>query len=385
MTASTPPSASTPDHAEAKVWRTAELLRWIRDHLDKRGVDSPRVCAELLLSSVFGCDRLRLYMEPQRPASEEERSRLRELVARAGRHEPVQHLVGEAWFLARPFHVASEVLVPRPATETLVGEALDWIRGRPAEETVRALDLGTGSGCIAISLALGARAPERRSDARFATLEARAAEAAAVHAAEADPGEPGPTGEPGEPAVGNPLGSVPSPSDAAAEAEPAEGPATASEPLPPRLRTGPSIEVVATDLEAAAIEIARRNAARHGVSERVEFVVGDLFEPVAGHRFDLICANPPYIDDARWAEVPANVRFEPEVALRGGPDGLAVLRRLVAGAPAHLRPGGAILLEFQFDQAARIRDLLADAGFEGIRIVPDHEGHDRVAFACRPA
>ncbi|MHC4832761.1 MAG: peptide chain release factor N(5)-glutamine methyltransferase [Planctomycetota bacterium] len=371
MTAPTPPPVSTPDHAEAKVWRTAELLRWIRDHLDARGVDNPRVCAELLLSSVFACDRLRLYMEPQRPASEAERTRLRELVARAARHEPVQHLVGEAWFLARPFHVASEVLVPRPATETLVGEALAWIRGRPAEETVRALDLGTGSGCIAISLALDARTPERRSDAWLATLEARAAEAASARAGT------------DETAGDDPLATMSSP-NADAELESAEDAATAPDPAPSRLRAGPSIEVVATDLEPGAIGIARRNAARHEVSERVEFAVGDLFEPVAGRRFDLICANPPYIDDARWAEVPANVRFEPEVALRGGSDGLAVLRRLVAAAPEHLRPGGAILLEFQFDQAARIRDLLAESGFEGIRIVPDHEGHDRVAVARRP-
>lgn len=357
MNASTPPS----DASANRIWRTAELLRWIRDHLAERGVDSPRVCAELLLSSVFACDRLRLYMEPQRPASEEERARLRELVGRAARHEPVQHLVGEGWFFSRPFIVGPEVLVPRPATETLVGEALAWIRNRPADSTVSVLDLGTGSGCIGITLALDARTPTRRSDLHAERI------AAAVET------EPAPE----ETTAGEDV------LDAGDDAElVGESPASVETVAP--TPKGPSIEVVATDLEAPAIELARRNAERHGVLDRMGFAVGDLFEPVSGRRFDLICSNPPYIDDARWAEVPANVRFEPESALRGGQDGMAILRRLVAEAPAHLAPGGGVVLEFQFDQAERVRRLLESAGFTGISILADHEGHDRVAFAVHP-
>jgi len=361
---------------EGKVWRTAELLRWIRDHLDERNVDSPRVCAELLLSSVLGCDRLRLYMEPQRPASAEERATLRALVARAARHEPVQHLVGEGWFLSRPYHVGPEVLIPRPATETLVGEALSWIRARSADAAVSVLDVGTGSGCIAISLALDARPPERRSEVHAARAAARAAELASSRI---------------EGAGDIPLEAVAevqtfaAPSDEIDHAAPLVPAPEEVEADPAAARSrGLSISLVATDLQASAIETARRNAERHGVSERIEFAVGDLFDPVAGRRFDLICANPPYIDDARWAEVPANVRFEPETALRGGPDGLAVLGRLIESAGDHLEPGGAILLEFQFDQGLRIRERLEASGFESISIIPDHEGHDRIAFAVRP-
>jgi len=374
MNARTPPS----DAPAEKIWRTAELLRWIRDHLSERGVDSPRVCAELLLSSVFACDRLRLYMEPQRPASEEERSRLRELVARAARREPVQHLVGEGWFFSRPFFVGPEVLVPRPATETLVSEALGWIRARSAETTVSVLDLGTGSGCIGITLALDARTPPRRSDLLAERVAADRVEATGERTAEAGDVVELVVDHETEPGI-----ELETEVRIERERKPAADATTPAERVP--TVNGPSIEVVATDLESGAIEIARRNAVRHEVSERVEFAVGDLFAPVSGRRFDLICANPPYIDDARWAEVPANVRFEPESALRGGADGLAVLRRLIAEAPTHLAPGGAIVLEFQFDQAERVRALLEAAGFTGISIVSDHEGHDRVAFASRPA
>lgn len=338
------------------VWRTAELLRWIRGHLADRGVDSPRVCAELLLSSVFDCDRLRLYMEPDRPASIEERGRLRELVTRAARQEPVQHLVGEGWFFSRPFFVGPEVLVPRPATETLVAEAMTWLRGRPADTPVTALDLCTGSGCIAITLALDVRPPRRRSEMAAARL---AASVAAAAEAEIDPGTEPPAG--------------------AETTEPIEARETAAKPP-----AGPEVELVATDLDAAAIETAQRNAERHAVRDRIEFRTGDLFEPIGDARFDLLCANPPYIDDARWDEIPANVRFEPEVALRGGPDGLSILRRIAEGAPRHLHPGGAILLEFQFDQAQAVRGLLETAGFDQVRIIADHEGHDRVAFGVRP-
>ena len=140
-------------------WDTRRLLQWITGFLAERGVDAPRVCAELLLSHVIGCERTRLYMEVDRPASPTELARLRELVKRAGQHEPVQYLVGETWFHARPFHVDRSTLIPRPATETLVELAVQWARARGGP--VRMLDVCTGSGCVAISVVAALVTPRR--------------------------------------------------------------------------------------------------------------------------------------------------------------------------------------------------------------------------------
>ncbi len=139
------------------AWTTRRLLAWIADALTKKGVESPRLCAELLVSHVIGCDRLRLYMDPDRPAAPLERENLRSLVARALDHEPVQYLVGEAWFFALAFKVDRRVLIPRPSSETIVEEVLQHARseggvGGARGEGVLLADIGTGSGCLAVAL-----------------------------------------------------------------------------------------------------------------------------------------------------------------------------------------------------------------------------------------
>ena len=135
-------------------WTTRSLLAWMTEAFTRQDLDAPRLCAELLLSHVIGCDRLRLYMDPDRPASPLERDALRALVARALKNEPVQYLVGEAWFFSLPLHVDRRVLIPRPATETIVEHVLQHARaaGRTREPLLIA-DVCTGSGAIAIALA----------------------------------------------------------------------------------------------------------------------------------------------------------------------------------------------------------------------------------------
>lgn len=283
-------------------WTTRSLLAWMSSAFREKDLDSPRLLAEMLLSHVIGCDRLRLYMEADRPASEDERTRLRSLVARALRHEPVQYLVGEAWFFSLPFHVDPRVLIPRPSTETIAEAVGQSMRG--VEGPIRLADLCTGSGCLAVALA--------------------------KHVA--------------------------------------------------------SASIVATDISEDALEVARLNAARHGVSDRIEFRQGNLLEPLE-HERDLHClvANPPYIPDHEWESVEPNVRdHEPELALRAGPDGLDLLIPLLRGASRHLRPGGLLLLEIASCNAERMLDLarsqddLCDEG-----ILDDFEGLARVLRATR--
>ncbi|MBM4112232.1 MAG: peptide chain release factor N(5)-glutamine methyltransferase [Phycisphaerae bacterium] len=314
--------AKTPAAAD-DTWTTRRLLRWMIDHLEKRGVDSPRLSAEMLLAAAFGVERLELYMDPERPASEAERARLRDSVKRVAAHEPVQFVVGEAWFFSRPFHVSPATLVPRPETERLVEEAISFLRERGSEDTtagaagadsdagrsgaaLRVLDLCTGTGCIAISLALA---------------------------------------------------------------------------------KGVRAEVIATDIVPAALELAKRNAERHG-AENIEFRFGDLYDALdgaSGGEFDLITANPPYVTDAEWPELPPNVRdYEPAISLRGGADGLDLVRRVVDGAAARLRPGGLLLVEIGHRHRAPALELVARApGFAGAEVLVDHEGVDRVLRAAK--
>jgi len=139
------------------TWTTRRLLAWMSEAFTKAELDSPRLCAELLVSHVIGCDRLKLYTDADRPASPLERGTLRDLVGRALKHEPVQYLVGEAWFFGLPYHVDRSVLIPRPATETIIEQVLQHARAEPGfggktGEGVRFVDVCAGSGCIAISL-----------------------------------------------------------------------------------------------------------------------------------------------------------------------------------------------------------------------------------------
>ena len=137
-----------------ETWTTRRLLKWMSSHFEAKSVDSPRVVAEMLLAHVLGCERMRLYMEADRPASAVELTTLRDLVARAARHEPVQYLVGHAWFFGRQFKVDRSTLIPRPCTETLVEHVIQWQRVTPGHSAPAIADIGTGTGCIAISLAL---------------------------------------------------------------------------------------------------------------------------------------------------------------------------------------------------------------------------------------
>lgn len=299
-------------------WTTRRLLQWTTGFLGERRVDSARLCAELLIAHVLECERTRLYMEADRPASPTELARLRELVKRAGAQEPVQYLVGETWFHARSFLVDRSTLIPRPATETLVGLAVDWARRRGAP--LHMLDLCTGSGCIAVSVASALTTPRK---------------------------------------------------------------GWAEAPAPPL-----EVSVVASDLVPAAVDLARRNAERHGQSGRIEVRVGDLFavmQPAERGMFNLITANPPYVSDAEWVQCAPNVRdHEPVTALRGGPDGLRLIEPLLRQSPEWLKPGGRLLVEIAASQGAAARRLASSV--KGLRVedvVRDHEGHDRVLVVDR--
>jgi len=324
----------------AESWTTRRLRAWIAGFLGERGVDAPGLCADLLLGHVLGCDRMSLYMHADRPASPDELATLRGLVRRAGDHEPVQYLVGRWGFHGFELELDRSTLIPRPCTETLVDAALAHLRERgllePGEtQPARILDLCTGSGCIAIALARGVGSARRGRRA----LAWNAAPGASADARSAGPADP-----------------------------------------------AHAVSVIATDIVPAAVELARRNAAQLGLSGMVDVRVGDLDAPVGPddvrEGFDVVCANPPYVTSAEWAALDRNVReHEPRTALDGGEDGLDIVRRLIARAPALLAPGGALLCEIGAGQGDQSLDLARAAGFAQASVIADHEGHPRVLRA----
>lgn len=250
--------------------------------------------AALLLAHVISRDRGWLYAHGDAEVPAGVVARFEALVARRAAGEPVAYLVGRRGFWRFDLAVTPDTLVPRPETELLVELALARI---PAEAAARVADLGTGSGAIALAIAL-----ER-----------------------------------------------------------------------------PRATVVATDRSDAALEVARGNAAALGLGN-VSFRAGDWLQPLAGERFDVIASNPPYIADGDAHLGQGDLRFEPRGALASGADGLDAIRAIVRDAPAHLHPGGWLLLEHGWEQGEATRALLRDAGFAEVETQRDLEGRDRVTL-----
>lgn len=308
-------------------------------------MDSPRPCAELLLTAVIGCDRMRLYMEPERVASDQERETLRDWVSRAAAHEPVQYLVGEAWFHGRLYEVDRSTLIPRPATEVLVDQSVAAVRDIDGPNI---LEIGTGTGCVITAILDALDRPNRAAARRKAAAIADGL----VFESESKDEES---------------------EESTTKEEPEFNPATA----------------VAIELVEEAVELARRNIERHGFAERVDIKQGSLFEPLKAAdrgRFDLLVANPPYVSDSEWARCEPNVRdYEPESALRAGPDGLAIITPLIEGAVKAVRPGGVVAIEIQYDQGAAVAALFQSAGLTDVEVHKDLEDHDRVVVGRRPS
>lgn len=281
-----------------------DALRFAAQRLRASGSRSPRLDAELLLATALGIDRVGLFRLPERELTPEEDERFAGFVRRREACEPVAYIRGVRTFRTIDLEVTSAVLIPRPETETLVDVALELLAEMLGPETPEplVLDVGTGSGCVALALAA----------------------------------------------------------------------------------ENPFVHVVAVDVDDDALEVARRNAARHGLEGRVDFVCSDLFSglPVT-QRFDLIVSNPPYIPAAEYEALEPNVReYEPRIALYGGEDGLDAYRRLVPAAAARLRPGGGLAVEVGKGEAEAVRALFAAAGTYGpARERADLGGLPRVVFA----
>jgi len=357
---SSPSSDASRDAADTR-WTTSDLLTWMRSHFHERGVDSPRVVAEMLLAHVIGCERLRLYMEPQRPATPDELKQLRELVVRASNREPVQYLTGLASFFGRDFFINQSTQIPQPCTEVIVERVLAWRRKR-----------------------LGLVEDDVEDQSAFSvSVFAAGSEDEWPAAAE--------QGETGDASAGVHVDFDRAPRQAGDENTPVRvlDIGTGSGCLAVTLALQiPEASVVATDVADDVLELARRNAERFGVADRIEFRAGSLWEPISARDddelFDVMVSNPPYVPDAQWeSEMDPSVKQHTSPsALRGGTDGLDVIRPLIADAPRYLKPGGLLAVEIAHVQRDAVIEMAQKTNaFEHIDVHKDEDDLWRVLTA----
>lgn len=275
--------------------------------------------AELLLMFSLNCDRAYLFAHPERELTAGEESRYEAALAERSRGVPAQYITGHQEFWGMDLIVTPAVLIPRPETEHLIETALKVLasdlglqtpdlgteasksEAQDPKNKVRIVDVGTGSGCIALALA----------------------------------------------------------------------------------KDFPRAEIDATDISAAALEIARANAARHQLENRIHFHQTDLFERLTGS-FDMIVSNPPYVGESEADTVQLEVRkFEPRMAVFAGPTGTEVIARLIPQAWDALRPGGALVMEISGTIVDRVRQLLE--GWGDLQVIADLQAIPRVVRARKPA
>lgn len=335
-----------------------EVIQRSTDFLAQKGVDSPRLQAELLLAHVLKLPRMQLYLNFQRVLAPADRDSLRELVKRRGGREPLQHILGSTCFCGLELAVNRHVLIPRPETELLAEQGWVFLNQLPSRQT-------TGS-----SLELDSDASEKGRGANPTRLQfgdqPLASEGSKFHDL---PGSD----------VWPPKGGTPNPSAATALDF-----GTGSGCLAIALATRcPRAQIFAVDVVPEALELAGKNAARHGVIERITFALGNGLSALPREQsFDLIVGNPPYIPSPQLDELQPEVRdYDPRVALDGGVDGLDFYRRLAAEAGAFLRPGGKMMLEFGDGQEERIARLFRSENWIVERIVQDYNQRPRILIA----
>jgi len=275
-----------------------------RERLSRAGIppDQASIDAEVLARHVLGWDRAKYLTRRHEPFPEQAADRFEAAIEQRERRVPVAYITGHREFWGLEFEVTPDVLIPRPETELMVEAALKFLSsaaGRP-----RVADVGTGSGCLAVSLACEC----------------------------------------------------------------------------------PQATVVATEVSRAALAVARRNASRHGVTARIQFVVTSFLDGVQPP-FDLILANPPYVPRSHEATLSADVRnHEPALAVFGhGDDGLDDVREVFAQAASRLAPNGRLMLEFGFGQGPDVRRDAARAGLQIIDVLNDLQGHERTLVAALPS
>jgi len=322
-------------------WTIPAILRWTADYFRTKGVTEARASAEILLAHTLNVSRLDLYLRYDQPLNPEELARFKALMVRRREGEPVAYLTGHREFWSLDIQVTPAVLIPRPETETLVAAALE------AASLFEGGDGGAG-------------------------LKPAPTVALKTSPQDMGPGASPPKTENRQPTTPSLLG-----------LEVGVGSGAVVIALAQEL---PRMTWVGLDRYGAALTVARANARRHGVADRIHFLRSDLLDglkPAAS--FTLLVANLPYVPRAEWERLPREIKaFEPPGALLGGEDGLDLIRPLIRQAQHYVVGGGWVFLEVGDQQAPRVAALLAETGaYNRIETVKDFSGMERVVRARR--
>ena len=277
-----------------EFWDIRRLLTWTDEYFSGKAITSSRLDAELLLAHILGKDRIFLYCNHDRPMSDAELATYRALVVRRAKHEPLAYILGRREFFRLEFQVSADVLIPRPETEILVEQVLSFIKDRL---DVQLLDIGTGSGAIAVSIAKNC---------------------ACAH-------------------------------------------------------------VDALDISNPALAVARANATRHDVADRVRFIHSNWFVAIEHEKYDVIISNPPYIPLCDAPQLQPELSYEPQNALYVDDDGLSSYRAILDDAHRYIKPHGRVYLEVGQHQAVAVAAIAHEVGnYGGVQFVKDYAGIDRV-------
>lgn len=277
--------------------RIDEILRAAAETLAKSDIDEPRRQAASLLALALNKDRTFLIAHPEYEPAPGEQALFEEYLARRSAREPLQYIRGTQEFYGLEFEVAPGVLIPRPETEILVENSISLLKEKAAPVLC---EVGTGSGCIGISILHGV----------------------------------------------------------------------------------PAASAVGLDISRAALDLTQKNAQKHGVSDRLRLLRSDLFNALAGEKFDLIVSNPPYISKAEYDGLQPEVRdFEPQTALTDGGSGLSIIGRIAAESPRFLKPGGFLLMEIGFGQAEKVAEIFNAGAWQSFEILPDLQSIPRTVKA----
>jgi len=263
-------------------------------------VPSPRLNAELLMMLVLGRERAYLYAHPDLELTPDEEFHYDKVVDERARGVPTQYITGHQEFWGLDLLVSPAVLIPRPETEHMVETVLELVKELKPVATLKLVDVGTGSGAIALALASEL----------------------------------------------------------------------------------PRAEIRACDISDDALEMARLNAARLGLEQRIIFCKSDLLSAYAGEKFDFVVSNPPYVGESEMDKVQKQVReFEPKIAVFSGEEGMDIYRRLIPEAREALKPGGMLVVEIGFSSEQQVRELLED--WADVQVTADLQGIPRVIAAKR--
>lgn len=266
------------------------------EYLDRKGIESPRANAEILLANILNCKRLELYLMYDKPLRDSELNNYREYLKRRGNYEPIQYITGSVEFYALELKVTPAVLIPRPETEILVEEIIDSVK---IDEELFILDIGSGCGNISIALA----------------------------------------------------------------------------------ENLPGVHVTGIDISKDAIMIAHYNLEKYQLSERVNFVNGDILKTNANDfsNYDIIVSNPPYVSQKDYLNVQKEIlNFEPEIAVTDYSDGYKYFEKIITLASEILKRGGKLFFEMGQGQSKKINELLMKNNFKEIHVIKDYQKIDRV-------